>query len=250
MTKKKLTFITVLGACIAAGIFATMPSQAGSDEGKSKAMIMLEKAKAARLERKKALENKRTEMQQYYSDKTGNKYKVNVFFEGEMVDSDTLNQWVPNGYNAVLFTNSNADSDRDQKILLTNVDDMVTAYMDFTREIKDQNRNTFCQKLYKQAKKNQSKNTLSKATLYTGKDSTVCQYSLQDQTNKLFAFESYEMYKDGSVVYIHTLSKNNRDHFSIIKSAFPRTVADKARKAVSHALGEFLSTESYKKSEL
>ena len=58
MTKKKLTYITILGACIAAGVFVTVPSQAVSDEGKSKAMIMLEKAKAARLERKKALENK------------------------------------------------------------------------------------------------------------------------------------------------------------------------------------------------
>ena len=47
MTKKKLTYITILGACIAAGVFVTVPSQAVSDEGKSKAMIMLEKAKAA-----------------------------------------------------------------------------------------------------------------------------------------------------------------------------------------------------------
>ena len=61
MTKKKLTYITILGACIATGVFITVPSQAVSDEGKSKAMIMLEKAKAARLERKKALENKRKE---------------------------------------------------------------------------------------------------------------------------------------------------------------------------------------------
>ena len=115
MTKKKLTYITILGACIAAGVFVTVPSQAVSDEGKSKAMIMLEKAKAARLERKKALENKRNEMEQYYSDKTGHKYKVNVFFEGEMVDSDALNQWVPNGYNAVLFSNNDSKA---QKILV------------------------------------------------------------------------------------------------------------------------------------
>ena len=49
MTKKKLTYLTILSACIVAGVFASIPSQAVSDEGKSKAMIMLEKAKAARL---------------------------------------------------------------------------------------------------------------------------------------------------------------------------------------------------------
>lgn len=246
MTKKKLTFITVLGACIAAGVFVSIPSQAGSDEGKSKAMIMLEKAKAARLERKKALENKRHEMEQYYSDKTGGKYKVNVFFEGEMVDSEDLNQWVPNGYNAVLFTGSDSNS---QKILLSNTENMVTAYVDFTKDIKDKNRKTFCNTLYKQAKANNSQKVLNKATVYTGKDSTVCQFDLQDQKNSLFAFESYELYKDGSVAYVHTLTKNKADHTAIIKDAFPRTVADKARKAVSHATGEFLSTESYKKTQ-
>ena len=136
MTKKKLTYITILGACIAAGVFVTVPSQAVSDEGKSKAMIMLEKAKAARLERKKALENKRNEMEQYYSDKTGHKYKLNVFFEGEMVDSDALNQWVPNGYNAVLFSNNDSKA---QKILVSNAEKMVTAYIDFTKEINEQN---------------------------------------------------------------------------------------------------------------
>ena len=46
------------------------------------------------------------------------------------------------------------------------------------------------------------------------------------------------------------LSKDEQDYISIIKDAFPRTVADKARKAVSHALGEFLSTESYKKTQI
>ena len=247
MTKKKLTYITILGACIAAGVFVTVPSQAVSDEGKSKAMIMLEKAKAARLERKKALENKRNEMEQYYSDKTGHKYKVNVFFEGEMVDSDALNQWVPNGYNAVLFSNNDSKA---QKILVSNSEKMVTAYIDFTKEINDKNQKTFCKTLYKQAKTNHSLKVLSKATIYTGKDSSVCQFALRDKNTNLFAFESYELYKDGSLAYVHTLGKNEQDYISIIKDAFPRTVADKARKAVSHALGEFLSTESYKKTQI
>ena len=238
MTKKKLTYITILGACIATGVFITVPSQAVSDEGKSKAMIMLEKAKAARLERKKALENKRNEMEQYYSDKTGHKYKVNVYFEGEMVDSDTLNQWVPNGYNAVLFSNNDSKAQK-----------MITAYIDFTKEINDKNQKTFCKTLYKQAKANHSQKVLSKATIYTGKDSSVCQFALRDKNTNLFAFESYELYKDGSLAYVHTLSKNEQDYISIVKDAFPRTVADKARKAVSHALGEFLATETYKKTQ-
>ena len=235
MTKKKLTYITILGACIAAGVFVTVPSQAVSDEGKSKAMILLEKAKAARLERKKALENKRNEMEQYYSDKTGHKYKVNVYFEGEMVDSD-----------AVLFSNNDSKA---QKILVSSSEKMVTAYIDFTKEINDKNQKTFCKTLYKQAKTNHSQKVLSKATIYTGKDSSVCQFALRDKNTNLFAFESYELYKDGSLAYVHTLSKNEQDYISIIKDAFPRTVADKARKAVSHALGEFLSTESYKKTQ-
>lgn len=248
MTKKKLTYITILGACIAAGVFVTVPSQAVSDEGKSKAMIMLEKAKAARLERKKALENKRSEMERYYQDKLGSKYKVNVYFEGEMVDSDELNQWVPNGYSAVLFTQNDADN-KNQKVLLSNSEKMVTAYVDFTKKIKDKNQSTFCKTLYKLAKTNHSQNVLSKATIYTGKDSSVCQFALHDKNTNLFAFESYELYKDGSLAYVHTLSKNDQDYISIIKSAFPRVVADKARKAVSHALGEFLATETYKKTQ-
>lgn len=73
-------------------------------------------------------------MEQYYSDKTGHKCKVNVFFEGEMVDSDALNQWVPNGYNAVLFSNNDSKA---QKILVSNAEKMVTAYIDFTKEIND-----------------------------------------------------------------------------------------------------------------
>lgn len=88
-------------------------------------------------------------MEQYYSDKTGHKYKVNVFFEGEMVDSDALNQWVPNGYNAVLFSNNDSKA---QKILVSNAEKMVTAYIDFTKEINDKNQKTFCKTLYKQAK--------------------------------------------------------------------------------------------------
>lgn len=141
MTKKKLTYISVLGAFIATGIFVSLPSNAVDDEGKSRAMIMLEKAKAARLERKNALEHKRSEMEKYYSDKLGDKYKVNVYFEGEMVDSDDLNQWVPNDYNAVLLTGNDKEDHR-QKVLLTNSQKMETAYVDFTREIKDKNQKT------------------------------------------------------------------------------------------------------------
>lgn len=185
-------------------------------------------------------------MEQYYSDKTGHKYKVNVFFEGEMVDSDALNQWVPNGYNAVLFSNNDSKA---QRILVSNAEKMVTAYIDFTKEINDKNQKTFCKTLYKQAKTNHSQNVFSKATIYTGKDSSVCQFALRDKNTNLFAFESYELYKDGSLAYVHTLSKNEQDYISIIKDAFPRTVANKARKAVSHALGEFLSTESYKETQ-
>lgn len=101
-------------------------------------------------------------MEQYYSDKTGHKYKVNVFFEGEMVDSDALNQWVPNGYNAVLFSNNDSKA---QKILVSNAEKMVTAYIDFTKEINDKNQKTFCKTLYKQAKTNHSQNVFSKATI-------------------------------------------------------------------------------------
>lgn len=247
----------ILAACVlSAGAFFisnTLPNQAVASDEKSPTMIRLEKAKMAREARKKELENKRATLEKSYSDKTNNEYQAHVYFEAEMVDSDNMNQWVPNGYFAVHFVSDKgsatlaADDSREvnEKIILINNDKMLSAYVDYTKSLKDKTRSTFCASIVREVRKEGSQKIDGEVTLITGDKSSICQFKTVSADNTLYTFESYELFDDGKVSYVHTLSKNATPYKDIIKEAFPRTVSARLKTAVNHALAEFLTTEKY-----
>ncbi|MGN1282125.1 MAG: hypothetical protein ACI4UM_09550 [Succinivibrio sp.] len=245
MKKRNVILATCVLCAAAVFISNSLPNQAEANDEKSPTMLRLEKAKLAREARKKELEDKRASLEKSYSDKTNNEYQAHVYFEAEMVDSADMNQWVPNGYFAVHFVGTDSEKDVKEKIILINNEKMVSAYVDFTKELKDTDRSTFCSSIVRDVRKEGSQKIVGEVSLITGENSAICQFKTVSADSSLFTFESYELFKDGKVGYVHTLSKNNTPYEDIIKEAFPRAVSAKLKMVVSHSLADFLNTEKY-----
>lgn len=238
------TSLTLVTSCTKDETHATT-KQAKATEGLS----VLEKAKLARIARKEATQKKRNALNDKYTAQEAGAYKAHVFFEDEMVDSDNLNLWVPKNFIAVL-ANKMVDENEStslQKVTLINQSKMYTASADFSYDFGniDLSKPTFCKDIIVKKTAFSNVNVLIEPYVLVGDKSSICHLTYQDIAINKYVSEYTEVFADGTVAVIKTASSQTLNSNTILKNAFNKSVSEKLKTALRHALGEFLQTENY-----
>ncbi len=247
----KLLCLTALAASFTLATSCTKeePQASAQQARATEGLSVLEKAKIARIARKKATEEKRKALNEKYTAHDVGAYKAHVSFEDEMVESDNLNLWVPKNFIAVLGNKMVYDDESTslQKVTLINQSKMYSATADLSYDFGniDLSKPTFCKDIVVKKTAYSNVNVLIEPYVLVGDKSSVCHLTYQDIAINKYVSEYTEVFADGTVTFIKTSSSQRLNSKNILKKAFNKAVSEKLQTSVRHALGEFLDTEKY-----